>query len=407
MTGGVLIALAVAAGGPAASPAEGAAPDSVLPRSLAVYPAQRIPLAFDHRRHLAIDARCELCHDAARRSASSLDVNLPHHPECAGCHEIEKAKNLKPGDPPLEPPADCLTCHPGFDATVAKAPLAVDLPGPNLRFPHDKHVARGIGCGACHPGMAEVGLATRDQLPRMETCLACHDGTQASSACSTCHPARARGAPLTVEFPNTREKLRPAAGDPFGLDHGVRFDRNHGARARMEQDRCAACHAQSECLACHDGTARSLTVHPNDYAVAHPVQARQDSVRCDACHRRQTFCIACHERAGLGRDADPAFRAKGLRVHPDFDVWVRTRGPQHHAVAASRDIGACASCHREDTCMSCHSATRVDPAWDPAVTGFSPHPPGFKDGCRALAARNSRVCAKCHAAAENVAARCR
>ena len=61
-------------------------------RSLAVYPAQRVPLSFNHRLHLEAGAECVTCHDAARKSTQSADLSLPKHPECETCHDIEKAR---------------------------------------------------------------------------------------------------------------------------------------------------------------------------------------------------------------------------------------------------------------------------------------------------------------------------
>jgi nitrate reductase cytochrome c-type subunit len=70
-----------------------------------------------------------------------------------------------------------------------------------------------------------------------------------------------------------------------------------------------------------------------------------------------------------------------------------TPTPASHSFQARRNIRACVSCHREESCLNCHSA-------DPARSmGANPHWPGFgtSAACRAMASRNTRACLKCHA----------
>jgi hypothetical protein len=67
--------------------------------------------------------------------------------------------------------------------------------------------------------------------------------------------------------------------------------------------------------------------------------------------------------------------------------------PASHSVQAKRNIRTCTSCHREESCLACHS---TDPA---RGRTFSPHEPNFGASARFrfLAARNRRACIKCHA----------
>jgi c(7)-type cytochrome triheme protein len=422
-----VLALLAATASAAETPApQTPVPRSLFPRSLAVFPAQRIAVRFNHKVHLEAGANCESCHDSATKSLKASDLNLPkavdrpgtypEHPDCDNCHDIDAAAKGKKTDPP----AGCDYCHAGFDFTVQKEPPRSAFPDPNIIFPHKVHVDRKVDCQVCHQDMANVVLATRDQLPKMEVCLTCHDGRQAANACATCHVTGAKGGRILVSFANTPDKLRPMAGNPLGIDHGIRFDRNHGGRTMMEQNTCMECHADRECLACHDGLMKPLTVHPNDYITLHPIQARQDSVRCDACHRRQTFCAACHERVGVGWDADKSFQPKSnMRVHPPPSIWVNlpvTAG--HHSLAATRDIESCVACHREETCESCHSNfTNVTNSSLRALScnlpggaqcgSIDPHPPGWATptgtcggASKNAASKNSRVCVNCHTAGE-------
>jgi hypothetical protein len=225
----------------------------------------------------------------------------------------------------------------------------------------------------------------------MASCVACHDGRRAPAACATCHPTAAgsRTSRIETELPSGR--LVPGRHDPFGLDHGPRYAHEHALQALNRREACAACHATTFCEGCHDGTSKPQAVHPGDWLSLHPVPARQDTPRCDGCHRRQTFCVACHERLGIGNDIGPGgdqFRDPSALVHPPG--WL-TPGPTHHGVQAARNISQCASCHREEGCLACHATSSLGP-----FRAGNPHPPGFRDGCRALLRRSSRACVKCH-----------
>ena len=350
-------------------------------RSLAIYPPQRIPLRFDHQQHLAAGAECASCHDSVRGSLRVQDRNLPGHEECGTCHDLDAAQKGEKTDPP----SACNTCHPGFDATVRLEPAKLEVPPANLHFNHQVHVKKNVDCAVCHGAMENVQLATRQQLPKMATCLKCHDGTAASKECGTCHLAQPSGR-LQLTFPSG--VLRPMQGDPLGLDHGPRYEFTHGSRASVDRGTCMSCHAESYCQTCHDSLQKPLSVHPNDFITLHPIQARQDSTRCSSCHRTQSFCAACHERSGVGQSADRSLRARNVKVHPDYNAWVEVPGPQHHGVAASRDMQSCVSCHREESCMTCHSAK--------GGRQVNPHPSGFAASCKRVAGANDRACLKCH-----------
>ena len=70
---------------------------------------------------------------------------------------------------------------------------------------------------------------------------------------------------------------------------------------------------------------------------------------------------------------------------------VGDRGADHHAYQAQRNLRQCASCHREELCLTCHSAQA-------SSYQVSPHPRGWATSrrCEALAARNPRLCLRCH-----------
>jgi hypothetical protein len=396
----------------------------------AVYPPHfPAVLKFDHDKHLKEGAECETCHDDARKSVVSSDLLVPNgtakkrikaHDACDSCHDIKEAAEGKK----VDPQSNCWHCHtlPDFEKWKRKNKKTEDeafpfravsddeiqkaiWPTANLVFNHQVHTKRKVECTRCHQdgnsgSMEGVGLATRWHLPKMETCLGCHDGQQASAKCATCHITEKSG---RVQLNLSSAILKPQQGDPFGLDHGPRYEFNHGKRAKMDRKACLDCHQEGQCMTCHDSLQKPLSAHPNDYITLHPVQVRQDSLQCDACHRYQSFCAACHERSGVGLNSDPAFRPRNAKVHPNYTEWVDAPGPNHHGIAASRDIKQCISCHREETCTACHATQGANPN----SRGTNPHPANFASLCRGLADRNDRGCLKCHTNDDLVAKGCK
>ncbi len=291
---------------------------------LALYPP---PSGFGHAAHETVD--CVRCHatvaEAVRPGEGPVALEV-----CAGCHSDGRVWLT----PPLTPAA--------------------------LGFGHRTHLARGAGCADCHRAAAR---------PTMADCLSCHDGKRAFSRCDGCHLTRPDG---------RLRRLLPA-------DHAASgFARGHGRQAAAAPATCNACHAERECNVCHDGRTRPLAAHPGDYIATHAAPARRNDPDCTRCHRLATFCVDCHLRAGITDRAGPLEFA-GRAFHPAG--WVDyLGGPSDHGTEARRNLRTCVSCHREDSCVRCHStdATRTLRA--------SPHPTGFRRHCEA----NRRGCARCH-----------
>jgi cytochrome c7-like protein len=377
------ITAAVAMGSAAAAPGRTTTDDVTVDEwSPVVYPAQRMPLTFSHAKHLARGTACTACHPRAPTSRSAVDNLIPTETECRACHPIDRSQPERVVA--NAPPAQCRACHPGWRADVPVA--RVYLAPPPLKFDHAAHGVQR--CESCHTDMARVDLATTRQLPTMASCLACHkDGAQ-TRHCADCHMARLGGL-IQTSFPHGT--LVPHATG-LGDAHRSGFAKDHRQEAMQNDATCGACHDRSECVACHQGTVKPTDFHPGNYVLAHVVDARRGKPDCSACHRLQSFCVGCHEREGLGRrgltDFDPTDPDR--RFHPPG--WAsRSFGPNRHAAEAKRNIGACASCHREDECLDCHSA-------QPGSLKASPHPPGWRGSarCRALDRSNRRMCLKCH-----------
>lgn len=347
-----------------------------------IYPPQRMPLTFSHAKHLTRGTACTTCHPDATTSRSAVDNLIPTEQQCRACHPIDRSQ------PDLvvagAPPARCVACHPGFspDTAVARVYLT---PTP-LKFSHAAHAKSS--CASCHGDLSKVDLATRAHLPTMSSCLTCHrEGTQ-ERRCADCHLAKLGGL-LDTDLPQGRLIPRQTG---LGDAHGPGFGRDHRQEARQVDATCTACHDRSTCLACHQGVTKPEEFHPGNYVLTHAVEARRGTPDCSACHRAQSFCVACHERSGLGLRGNRGFFGgePTTAFHPTG--WAsRTGGTNRHAGEARRNIAACASCHRENDCLDCHSA-------EASALRASPHPHGWRGSarCKALDRGNRRMCLKCH-----------
>jgi hypothetical protein len=331
------------------------------PRNPAIYPPQRVTLEFSHRLHLdAVGFACVDCHESVGDSRSAKDYNVPERGICLDCHDA------------AEVPHDWSPKH-------RRAGNAVALPPANLRFPHAVHVGLdGVECTTCHAGVPEADLAGVEHLPRMETCLGCHDGVAAPDDCLTCH-LPGRGGAIRTAF---------ATGSLVPDDHGVHWRKQHEIAAERDLAYCGSCHAQSDCLECHEGSIPP-SFHDGNYLARHPRDGLANNPTCAACHRLDKFCRDCHFRAGVTQfDVIPpgGFHPAGWG---EFILPGQSPGPSHHAHVAKKNLLACRACHQEDDCTSCH-------LWFPGAP--STHPPGWKgsDRARRLRRENTALCLQCH-----------
>jgi hypothetical protein len=369
-----------------------------------IFPPQRVPIRFNHTKHMAKDigASCKTCHGGAYQSNSVKDTLTPKGEQCDACHNTDHSDltHVKPGD---EPMGQCGFCHLGYKAADGNAVAKVEIPRANLFFSHKAHVDRNIGCAQCHGAVDQLELATRDQLPRMRGCFDCHQMPdsasrgQAKSECDTCHiPGTDRGIRIKTMFASGT--LMP----PRWLrnaEHTPDFIERHKTVAADDSQFCANCHKEDFCTDCHDGRVRPRNIHPNDYLNMHAIEARMATQNCNSCHRDQSFCLDCHMRVGVAESSPPGIKDSG-RFHPAKSIWSDPpRKPGHHAFEAERNLNACVSCHTERDCVACHGALGVG-------AGFDPHTTGFVAGCATQFRRNPRPCYVCHECGDSVLTQC-
>ncbi len=134
------------------------------------------PIAFNHRKHVSEnELACSTCHTSYEKEAFS---GLPDAEACAVCHaeaqgtsgEERKLVGILQSGRPLE-------WKPLFRQPA------------HVFYSHRRHVVTaGIECKVCHGAIGEsVKPPARVKLLRMDDCLACHQRTGASTACTSCH----------------------------------------------------------------------------------------------------------------------------------------------------------------------------------------------------------------------------
>ncbi len=378
-------------------------------------PPRPTNLRFDHRAHARDSAlACTTCH-ATQNATAFMDVARARPERCLTCHE--------PRAPSHFAAENCATCHRRLRDATRLAPAGIArLPRPASHdsgwvFTH-KSEARSATCAFCHtrescaachvnagrvdaitalggdPRVADVvaqrpapsyprpashaGAAFGSTHGRLAaqpgaTCANCH----ARESCIGCHRAAERVgaiAALPARSPEAAAGVFVRAARP--ADHVAGFALRHREAAAAGERTCASCHAQRFCASCHDA-AGTPVFHARNYVARHGADAFATQAECATCHQPQAFCVSCHRETGRASQT-------GAPAGAYHDRQPRWRLGAHGA-AARRSIESCASCHRQNDCLQCHSAR--------GGQGVSPHGPGFDPS---LASKNRQLCLRCH-----------
>lgn len=221
--------------------------------------------AFSHKVHTEQELACTDCHLAAE---TANEPGMPAAAACKLCHaEIDAAK-------PPERKIETL-----FDGKAFRAVRHSEV-GPEIVFPHLKHVQAGLECASCHAALPGNEDALELPVARMDMCTKCHDEKKVANDCATCHPTI-----LPTEKPSTHDAL---------------WTRRHGGVCKAgggenTADRCELCHKETACAACH------LTTPPQNHTqqwrrVGHGISAELDRESCSTCHQPST-CQSCHSES--------------------------------------------------------------------------------------------------------------
>ena len=369
---------------------------------------------------------CTQCHSTP--SAGWMQIRRAVQPNCFACHQIPTAHFAAPD-------TACATCHNPFwkAPAVPESVIAKWRPPPS----HDsadfiqrhgsltkpaamKGDTLGIAascatchardfCITCHVNAPEepriqalqldprsLAIKARDSLKAPASHLAVGwlqtHGTRASkqevlTRCSVCHTRETCQNCHLV--PPTKVTLVPVSGPGRAPgvkvqrhrppSHGQNFRDGHKSLASGSPQTCAGCHTREQCLDCHrPNAAATAGYHPVDFLSRHPSAAYSQEASCSDCHNSGQFCQTCHLSAGLAATAPQGRRPQYHDAEPFFSTG--------HGQAARQGLESCVTCHAENDCLTCHSAT--------GGRRFNPHGPGFNPD--RLRQKNPQMCTACH-----------
>jgi len=360
--------------------------------------AQQPSPHFDHYKHRQLFPSCATCH---REPAEGEGALYPDPAACAGCHNGTVLPQVV-----WRPPEGPRRTNLRFDHAL----VAMMIPAGQTKPPT---------CLVCHGQEGGGWMAV--QRVNMKQCLGCHGVTTDHLAapdtlCAVCHLALPEAQALTradiATFPVPPSHSE--AGWVGGHGH-ARAATTGGAAVAAS---CATCHARDFCMTCHvdapdrppiqalapDPRSTAIVVHlkaPASHQDAaflstHGATARRAPAECATCHTQES-CVTCHMGTARVAAALPR-RGSGRGV----GAVITRRPPAFHGASfttghkemAAATPALCAGCHVRDDCLTCH---RPDAGSAPAY-----HPVNFLARHPAAAYARETSCSDCH----NVAGFC-
>ncbi len=375
--------------------------------------------------HLASGAQCETCHVPLVQAVALTDSAIagfpkpPSHddPDWIAQHTPQSAGAL----------AQCATCH--ARESCARCHVNSATLAPVLLLASDARVARlqrgrspsypipashlAGHFAEAHGALAKANITSCSNCHAQSSCLTCHLGGMGARVIAklprpingSAAGVRLQGAEPSFDESSSHAALesgtRPQRHDALASassaqDAGARamlarsdttrprrvfvhapgFARAHGPQAAAGQLTCAGCHQESFCTSCHQGEGQRR-YHPFNFVARHASTAYARETSCSSCHNNETFCRACHVKAGL---AGASTASTAGSAHGAQPLWLL-----QHGQAARQGMQSCAGCHQQTDCLRCHSTV---------TQRVNPHGPDFD--ARRMASRNKIVCLYCH-----------
>ena len=290
----------------------------------------------------------------------------------AGCHPQGSLK-----DPASLPQAAAVASpHPAASPAGSAPPVS---------FSHRQHAAVPL-CITCHSQVVHRSVPGKPYLDptTMAYCLRCHDGTQASRACQTCHeaPHADRG---------TCTGCHTLGSWTSTFSHPVPLGDRHKTVA------CEKCHSKATpaavgypagCVSCHDKQHATVTtvLCAKCHVPTHwkPSTFKHPSADCESCHQRphpdRGTCTRCHTTSSWASHFTHPVALNG--VHAAFPC------ERCHTNGLNAPGRACVGCHGAQhggltDCAQCHSTS----GWSPSTFN---HPATGMDGWQSMS------CVQCH-----------
>jgi hypothetical protein len=196
------------------------------------------------------------------------------------------------------------------------------------RFSHRRHLAlKGLSCENCHYSVLSSMLTSDNNLPKPETCIACHDGLHALKPDEGLQSYVFKSSSRTLKFSHqqhlTLGNVAPALA--AAIDGGTYLSPTRPDRNDLN--------TENACMACHRGLAESDATGP----VNHPQMA--DCLVCHTTIDPPFSCELCHTSEA---------RIKPVSHTSNFiDL--------HSSRNAKLDKPSCKVCHGVGfRCMGCH-----------------------------------------------------
>lgn len=206
--------------------------------------------------------------------------------------------------------------------------LQTQSPASRNRFSHRRHLAlKGISCEDCHYGALSSRLASDDNLPKPETCVACHDGLHALRHDEGAKAYVFKSPFRTLKFSHQQHlalgNVAPALA--AAIDGGTYLSPTGPDRNHLD--------TENACMACHRGLAESDTTGPAN----HPQMA--DCLVCHPTIDPPFSCELCHTAEAKIKPV--SHTSNFIDVHSSRDTKL--------------DKPACKVCHGVGfRCMGCH-----------------------------------------------------
>jgi hypothetical protein len=133
------------------------------------------PIAYSHKKHIAMGLQCLDCHIMADTGPAAT---IPNVSKCMLCHA-----KLGVSLPEVKKIAD----YAAKGQEIPWVRIYSFLPQALVKFNHAAHIQAKVDCATCHGDMTQADTAQKLVNHNMGTCLSCHRQKGASQDCATCH----------------------------------------------------------------------------------------------------------------------------------------------------------------------------------------------------------------------------